>query len=84
MGLGDLTDRTAVLHALEEFDALGREEFLSRTASITLCGYFLVHEGKRYDSKAIAGVAYKYEHGGPLHAKDFNGGAATVARSSGA
>ncbi|MEV4383968.1 HNH endonuclease [Streptosporangium sp. NPDC049644] len=43
-------------------------------------GYFLVHGGKRYDSKAIAGVAYRGVGGRPLRPDEFSGGNATVAR----
>ncbi|WP_303828897.1 hypothetical protein [Asticcacaulis taihuensis] len=40
----------------------------------------LLHEGKLYDSKAIAGAAigFQYPDAGPLSAKDFSGGEATV------
>lgn len=44
--------------------------------------YFLVHEGRRYPSKAIAGAAHGYEHPslGPLVADQFTGGLQTVHR----
>jgi 5-methylcytosine-specific restriction protein A len=76
----DVTERAAVLAAIEEFDRLGREAFLERHGFGRARGYFLVHDGKRYDSKAIAGVAYGYQHGTALTAGDFTGGDATVAR----
>jgi hypothetical protein len=40
----------------------------------------LLHEGRQYDSKAIAGAAvgFQYPDAGPLLAKDFSGGEATV------
>jgi 5-methylcytosine-specific restriction protein A len=41
----------------------------------------LVHDGKRYDSKAIVGAAHGFLPGGhPLASTEFNGGAATVGR----
>jgi hypothetical protein len=55
MGLSDLTDRSAVLQAIAEYDQLGRESFLARYGFGPARSYFLLHNGKRYDSKAIAG-----------------------------
>jgi 5-methylcytosine-specific restriction protein A len=80
MALADLTYAYAVLRALEEFDRLGREEFLARYGFEKARRYFLVRNGQRYDSKAIAGVAHGYQHPerGPLRAADFSGGDATV------
>ena len=42
--------------------------------------YFVLHNGKRYDSKALAGVAVgkQFPTSGPLAATDFSGGEATV------
>ena len=44
--------------------------------------YFLVQNGRSYDSKAIAGAAHGYQHPdlGPLRPADFSGGDATVGR----
>ena len=54
----DLSERGAVLEALQEYDKLGRERFLAVNAFGRSRRYFLRHEGKFYDSKAIAGVAH--------------------------
>jgi 5-methylcytosine-specific restriction protein A len=80
MGLSDLTDRSAVLQALAEYDQLGREAFLARYGFGPARSYFLVHNGKRYDSKAIAGIAIgkQFPTSGPLAHSDFSGGEATV------
>lgn len=80
MPLGELT-ADAVLHAIEEFDALGREAFLAAYGFRPARSYFLEHDGRRYDSKAIAGVAHKFvdPHGEALSADAFSGGEATVA-----
>lgn len=80
MTLSALTDRDAVLRALAEYDELGRESFLTKYGYGPAKAYFLVHNGKRYDSKAIAGVAVgiEYPANGPLKAADFSGGEATV------
>lgn len=81
MALDDLT-LAAVLSALEEYDAQGRDAFLRRYGFQPARRYFLTHEGRSYDSKAVAGVAHKYARPdlGPLRAADFSGGELTVAR----
>jgi len=80
MPLTDLT-KDAILKAMGEFDALGREEFLTSYGFHPARSYFLEHDGRRYDSKAIAGVAHKFVRpgDGPLIASSFSGGEATVA-----
>ncbi|MEU0478948.1 hypothetical protein ABZ260_07145 [Streptosporangium sp. NPDC006013] len=69
-----------VLAAITEFDQLGRDAFLKLYGYRPAIGYFLVHGGKRYDSKAIAGVAYRGVNGSPLRPDEFSGGNATVAQ----
>ncbi|TPQ31528.1 HNH endonuclease [Bradyrhizobium guangdongense] len=81
MALADLT-RAAVLDAISEFDQFGREAFLTKYGFGKSRGYFLQHDGKRYDSKAIAGAAHgklggKFQS---LAAADFSGGDKTVAK----
>lgn len=82
MTLGELTSRWAVLHATEEFDRLGRERFLEKHGFGAAREYFLVVDGRHYDSKAIAAVAhgYQFPDRGPLRATDFSGGEQTVKR----
>jgi hypothetical protein len=79
-GLSDLTERSAVLQAIAEFDELGRDAFLAHYGYGPARSYFVVHDGKWYDSKAIAGVAAgkQIPASGPLAASDFSGGEATV------
>jgi 5-methylcytosine-specific restriction protein A len=81
MPLGDLT-REAVLRAISEHDVLGRDAFLTKYGYRPARSYFIVHEGRRYDSKAIAGVAHGYlsKPSAPLRAAQFSGGEKTVAR----
>lgn len=74
----DLTDRGSVLQALAEFDARGRGAFLHKYGFGPARPYFLLHENRRYDSKAILGAAHGFQHGEPLGPKDFSGGARTV------
>lgn len=80
MALSDVT-RLAVLAALDEFDSLGRDRFLSKYGFHPARSFFLVHDGKRYDSKAIVGAAHGKlsDVAAPLASSEFSGGAATVA-----
>ena len=86
MPLSELTSRAAVLRALREFDKVGRVAFLERYGFGAARSYVLRHDGREYDSKAIAGAAYGYQYpkSGSLAASDFSGGANTVARVLGA
>ena len=81
--LAQLT-RHAILTALDEFQRLGRDEFLRRYGYGEARDYLVVHpvSGLACDSKAIVGVAYgvQFPERGPLLPKDFSGGAATVAK----
>jgi 5-methylcytosine-specific restriction protein A len=74
--LKDLT-RRAVLAAMGECDQVGRDTFLAEHG-FHPGEYLVIHEGRPYDSKAIAGVAHGYATGDPLPARKFSGGAATV------
>ncbi|MDD7920981.1 HNH endonuclease [Actinomycetospora callitridis] len=69
-----------VTSALDEFDAIGREEFLAKYSYGEARGYFVLRDGKEYDSKAIVGAAHALRHGEQLMASEFNGGEATVKR----
>ena len=79
-GLGDLTDSNAVRSAMAEFDGIGREAFIIKYGFRPARSFFLIENGRRYDSKAIAGAAYGYQHPerGPMAGRDFVGGDATV------
>ena len=82
MALGDLT-QPSVLTATSESDQLGRDAFLAKYGFGRSRGYFLVVDGKRYNSKAIAGAAHEYLGGDrrPLGPRDFSGGERTVAQA---
>jgi hypothetical protein len=82
MSLSDLTDREAVLKAIEEFDRLGQESFLNKYGFGLSKGYWLAYQSRQYDSKAIAGAAhgFQYPDRGPLKADQFSGGETTVKR----
>jgi hypothetical protein len=82
MQLAQLTSVVAVTSAIEECDRLGRDEFLRKYGFGQTRQYILVFEGRKYDSKAIAGVAYGYQFPnlGPLTPAMFSGGKAGAAR----
>ena len=68
--------RDAILQAIEEFDRLGRTQFLAKYGFRESKNRFLSLNGKLYDSKAIVGAAVGLQHPGrgPLSARSFSGG----------
>lgn len=79
MKLSDLTVEAVDL-ALDEFDSLGRDGFLSKYHYGPARAYFVVRNGTRYDSKAVVGAAYGYLPGrDAVHSAEFSGGDKTVA-----
>jgi hypothetical protein len=46
-----------VLVGIVGYDRIGHEEFLHRYRFARACRHGLVRDGKRYDSKAVVGVA---------------------------
>lgn len=82
MSLADLSSQTAVRQALAEYDRLGRDPFLQKHRFGRARSYFIEHEGRLYDSKAIAGVAHGYQFPalGSLRSGEFSGGEPTVRR----
>lgn len=80
MALGDIT-AASVRDAVGEFDERGEEAFLARYGFADAKAHWLILNGKKYPSKAIAGVAHKYAMGEPLvGSSDFKGGEGTVVR----
>jgi hypothetical protein len=71
-----LTDRAAVLSAIGEYDQLGQESFLRKYGFRPSTGYILEYEGRDYDSKAIAAVAFGFQFPdkGPLGSGELHGG----------
>ncbi|HEU4513040.1 MAG TPA: hypothetical protein VFR87_08040 [Nocardioidaceae bacterium] len=70
----DAIRREHVVKAIEEYDALGAEEFLSRYGFRTARDYVLVYDGRSYDSKAVVAVAHGYATGRPLSYDELRGG----------
>ena len=75
MALGVLS-RDAIERAIAEYDELGRDAFLNKHGFGRATSYALVVDGREYDPKAIAGVAYGIDHPdeGTLKNTQFNGG----------
>ncbi|MFF1927301.1 HNH endonuclease [Streptomyces sp. NPDC058228] len=66
--------RTGILRAIAEHDRLGPEAFRETYGYRAAAAYLLVHEGRQYDSKAIAGVAHLYDSGSALKPSQLIGG----------
>jgi 5-methylcytosine-specific restriction protein A len=73
--------RREILRAVAEYDRLGPERLLEKYGFGAARSYWLVIDGKTYDSKAIVGAAHGFLPGQePFAPSDFSGGAATVGR----
>jgi 5-methylcytosine-specific restriction enzyme A len=79
-GIAVLTDKSAVLSAMAEYDRLGLEAFLAQYKFGRARWWRLLYGGKQYDSKAIVGVAIGIQTGLPLTTDDFSGGEGSVVR----
>ncbi|MET8958150.1 HNH endonuclease signature motif containing protein [Streptomyces sp. NPDC004074] len=66
--------RAGILRALAECDQLGQEAFRDAYGYRAAASYLLIHEGRQYDSKAIAGVAHLYDFGRALKPSELSGG----------
>ena len=76
MSLSDIKSQKPVLKAIAEYDRLGADRFLEKHGFGRSVSYWLVHNGRKYDSKAIIGAAHGYVRRGLGHLKasDFKGG----------
>jgi len=80
MALGDLTS-DAVQLAMQEYDQLGADAFLATYGFADAKLYWITHNGKRYPSKAVAGVAHRFIDGHQLlPSSSFTGGEGSVVR----
>lgn len=74
MALSDIS-RAEILHAVAEFDRLGRDSFLRRYGFGRATQLPPLIDGKEYDSKAVDGAAHGFLLGQePLGCEDFSGG----------
>jgi MrcB-like, N-terminal domain len=83
MALRDLTDRSAVLGAINEADELGEPGFLRKYGFEASRRYLIEHDGRRYASKAILAAAHgmQFPDLGPLRSSDFSGGRETTEKA---
>ncbi len=72
--------RDDVLHAIQEYDRLGPEEFFSAQGYGPSRTYELVWDGRHYPHKAILGTAFELATGERLASGDFEGGKAGAVR----
>jgi len=70
----DKVSQPDVVHAIEEYDRLGPEQFYSTHGFAPTTTYDLVWEGRRYPPKAVLGTAYELAVGERLASGDFEGG----------
>jgi hypothetical protein len=70
----DPVTRAEVLHAIQEYDQLGPEQFFSEHGFAPTTTYDLVWDKHRYPPKAILGTAYEFATGQRLASGDFEGG----------
>lgn len=68
-----LTDASIVRRVVKEYDVIGRDAFLGEHRFEPATQYYLQVDGRLYDAKAIANVAYRYEHRAP-DARVISGG----------
>lgn len=66
--------RNDVVHAIEEYDQLGPQQFFSAHGFAPTTTYDLVWDQRRYPPKAILGTAYEFATGDRLASGDFEGG----------
>jgi hypothetical protein len=83
MALRDLTDRSAVLGAINEADELGEPGFLRKYGFEASRRYLIEHDGRRYASKAILAAAHgvQFPDLSPLRSSDFSGGRETTEKA---
>jgi Domain of unknown function (DUF3883) len=78
MSLTDITS-ASINDAINEFDRLGRAAFLKKYGFGRAREFYLAHEGRVYDSKAIAGAAHGFARSKALRANEFSGGEGAAA-----
>src|SRR6185312_3269938 len=70
----DHVTRDDVLHAIQEYDRLGAQEFFAAHGFAPTTTYDLLWEERSYPPKAILGTAYELATGERLASGDFEGG----------
>src|SRR3712207_6723569 len=72
--------RQDVLKAIEEYDELGPDRFLDTYGLRPAGEHVVLHDGHRYDTKAVVGVAHRFTTGRSLDGEEFSGGNDGAAR----
>lgn len=72
-----LINAEAMNKAIEEFDQLGREKFLKKYGFFRSSKFYLRHNERLYDVKALVGAAYRRATGRKLTNNMFGGGPQT-------
>ncbi len=74
--INSIKNKNSIIQTIKEYDELGKENFLSKYGYGEATTYYIEHNNKEYDSKAIIGVSFKYEYPTekPLLNSEFNGG----------
>jgi hypothetical protein len=70
----DQVTRAHVVHAIQEYDRLGPEQFFSEHGFAPTTTYDLIWDEHRYPPKAILGTGYEFATGQRLASGDFEGG----------
>lgn len=78
--LPPLTDPAAVVAAMQEYDELGADAFLEKYKFGRAVSYYLEYEGRRYDSKAIAGAAFAHQFPGERWSNQYFHGGLPIVR----
>jgi HNH endonuclease len=75
MAMKEIT-RREILLAIDECKGLTKAELYDKYGFRQARSYILIHDGERYDSKAVVGIAHRFVPGsnGPLLYTDFGGG----------
>ena len=76
----DRVSRDDVVHAIEEYDRLGPDQFFAQHGFGPTTTYELIWNDRSYPPKALLGTAYEFATGQRLASGDFEGGKAGAVR----
>ena len=76
----DKVSRDDVIHAIEEYDQLGPDQFFAQHGFAPTTTYELIWNDGSYPPKALLGTAYEFATGQRLASADFEGGKAGAVR----
>jgi hypothetical protein len=76
----DKVSRDDVMHAIQEYDRLGPDQFFAQHGFAPTTTYELIWNDRSYPPKALLGTAYEFATGQRLASGDFEGGKAGAVR----